>query len=156
MRRLMASVLAIAGIVSVAAVSTTAEQGRVAACSLLSREAVAKVVTPASKYILDAKPSEEPVGAKGSSCSYADLMLQVDPFARPDELRKAPGKDWQPVTGVGEAAYFHNNSDRFAELMAWSGAHHFTIQVGVPSDSSADKMKPGLIALANTILARLK
>jgi hypothetical protein len=156
MRRLMASVLAIAGIVSVAAVSTKAEQGRVAACSLLSREAIGKVVTPASKYILDAKPSEEPVGAKGSSCSYADLMLQVDPFARPDELRKAPGKDWQPVTGVGEAAYFHNNSDRFAELMGWSGAHHFTIQIGVPSDSTADKMKPGLIALANTILARLK
>jgi len=156
MLRLVTSVLAIAGAVSGAAVSVAAEQGGVAACSLLSRESIATVVTPASKYILDAKPSEEPVGAKGSSCSYADLMLQVDPFARPEELRKAPGKDWQPVTGVGEAAYFRNNSNRFAELMAWSGAHHFTIQVGVPSDSTADKLKPGMIALANSIVARLK
>jgi hypothetical protein len=125
------------------------------ACSILTRDLVAKATSPANKYVLDATPEEEPAG-QGSSCSYADLMVQIDPFARSEELRKSPGKGWQPVSGVGDTAYFHDNSGRYAEIMAWSGTHHFTIQVGVPTGDTAEKIKPNLIQLANAIIAKLK
>jgi hypothetical protein len=130
---------------------------RMHACSLLTREVVTKYGTSEGTRFLDTfKPQEDELGATGSSCEYGGINLQVDPFARADEMRKGMGKEWTPVSGVGETAYFHNNSDRYAELIVWSGAHHFTIQMGVPQGSTADAVKPKTIALANALIPSLR
>jgi hypothetical protein len=131
--------------------------GRISACSLLPRALMEKVTPgPVNKIVFEIKATEDPVGANGSACGYAGTELQIDPFARADEMRRnSPGKDWQRLTGVGDAAYFHNNSDRYAELMVWTGAHHFTIQMSVPNGSTAEAVKPNTIMLANAIIPKL-
>jgi hypothetical protein len=83
-------------------------------------------------------------------------MLQTDPFGRAEELRKSPGKEWQGVSGVGDTAYFRNNRNDYAELMVWTGAHHFTIQFGVPVGSTPEAIKPKTIELANAIIPKLR
>ena len=129
---------------------------RISACSLLSRELVRKVSPVDRKPAFELPPEEEPIGQKGSSCEYGGIGLQVNPFARADEMRKSMGKEWEPVSGVGDTAFFRNNRNLFAELLVWTGAHHFTIQMGVPTDGTAEKIKPNTIALANAIIPQLK
>ena len=129
---------------------------RINACTFLTREVVTKIAPPPNKFVLDIPPREEPIGANGSACNYASIGLQIDPFPKADALRKSPRKDWQPVSGVGDTAFFHPNRTYFAELIVWSGTHHFTIQMSVPSGSTPDKEKPKTIELARTIIAKLK
>jgi hypothetical protein len=63
--------------------------------------------------------------------------------------------NWVPVSGVGDRAYF--NGDRnYAELMGYMGRRTFTIQMGVPFQSTAENIKPNVIALANAIVPKLK
>ena len=134
---------------------------RISACSLLTDDLVTKFdTTPphlrqpeVRKHF---KATEEPVGPNGSSCDNGQIFLQVNPFARADEMRKSPGKDWQPVSGVGDTAFFHNNRDLFAELIVWTGPHHFTIQLGVPAGGKSDSIRPNVIGLANEIIPKLR
>lgn len=56
--------------------------------------------------------------------------------------------------GAGEAAFFRSNRNRYAELM-WTATHHFTLQVSVPTGSTAEAINPNTIALANAIIAKL-
>ena len=128
---------------------------KISACSLLTRDLVEKVVTGNKETLKYLKPEEQPIGTHGSFCDYG-LILQVDPFLRHDELRTSPPKDWQRVTGVGDTAYFRNNANRFAELMVWTGSHHFTIQIGVPAGSSVESVRPNTITLANAIIPKLR
>ena len=102
------------------------------ACALLTRDLVAKYDTHNPKIREMFKPEEEAIGTHGSSCSDGGILVQIDPFVRPDEMRLKPAKDWQPVAGVGDTAFFHNNANRWAELMVFTGRHHFTIQLSVP------------------------
>ena len=136
------------------------------ACSLLSRELAMKVSSEVvNKIFFDQPPREEPVGTSGSACDYAGIRLQIDPFpwsvieaAAKKNERGAGSKrsaNWIPVSGVGDRAYF-NGDTRFAELMGQAGGHTFTIQLGVPIQSTAEKMKPNVITLANAIVAKLK
>jgi hypothetical protein len=127
----------------------------ISACSLLSPELVEKF-TENKKLLKLFKPEETPVGAKGTHCEHGDIGLQVNPFARPGELRKSPGKDWQPVTGVGDTAFFRANRSDYAELLVWTGPHHFTIQLSVPSGSTPEAIKPNTIALAHAIIPKLR
>jgi len=161
MRQFIASVV-VTATVTVPAVASQSRGaastgGRIGACSLLTRDVIMKFGTENGKRFVDLlKPNEEPMGTTGSSCGYGGVQFQLDPFARSEQLRKSPGKDWQPVSGVGETAYFHNNANRWAELMVWSGAHHFTIQQDVPMGSTAEAMKPNTIALANYLITKLR
>jgi hypothetical protein len=160
MRFVMALLLVVANPASLMMAASQTEdgvfdQGRIAACSLLTPE-VAKKFTTVTQRLVIIPPSEEAMGEKGSACDYLDIRLQVDPFARADSMRKSPGKDWQPLSGVGDTAFFHNNRDRYAELMVWTGTHHFTIQMGVPDGSTAEKVKPNTIGVANAIIPKLK
>lgn len=126
------------------------------ACALLTRDLVAKYDTQNPKLREMFKPTEESVGAHGSSCDDGGIFLQVDPFARPDELRKSPGKDWHPVAGIGDAAFFRDNGGRWAELMAWTGSHHFTLQIGIPAGGTAELVKPNAAGLATALIGKLK
>ena len=157
MRQFIASALVV-GTVTAAAASQAPAAGkpRISACSLLPTDLVLKVggINPQAVKIL--KPEEEAMGTTGSACEYGDIRLQVDPFARSDDLRKSPGKDWQPVSGVGDTAFFHANGRNYAELMVWTGAHHFTIQFGVPVGSTPEAIKPKTLELANAIIPKLR
>jgi hypothetical protein len=157
MRQFIASALVV-GTVTAAAASQAPPAGkpRISACSLLPTDLVLKVggINPQAVKIL--KPEEEAMGTTGSACEYGDIRLQVDPFARSDDLRKSPAKDWQPLSGVGDTAFFHANGRNYAELMVWTGAHHFTIQFGVPVGSTPEAIKPKTIELANAIIPKLR
>ena len=159
MRHFAASVLII-GIVTAPAIASqargAASGGRIRACSLLTRDVVMKFGTDQGKRVVDlVKPLEDDLGTTGSACEYGGIGFQIDPFARTEQLRKSPGKDWQPVSGVGDTAFFRNNGNNYAELMVWSGTHHFTIQMSVPMGSTAEAIKPNTVALANAIIPKL-
>lgn len=127
------------------------------ACSLLTRELVMKVSGSVNKLVFDLPPEEEPVGKSGSACHYADITLQIDAFTpdRIDEVAKND-KEWVPVSGVGDRAYFRNNKNNYAEVIGRVGARTFTIQLGVPFQSTAEKIRPNAITLANAIVAKLR
>ena len=82
--------------------------------------------------------------------------MQVDPFVRHDDLRKSPGKDWQPVAGLGDAAFFRDNGGRWGELIVWTGSRHFTLQISVPNGGTAAAVKPNATGLATALIAKLK
>jgi hypothetical protein len=127
---------------------------RINACTLLTRDVVDKVKV--AKTVVTIPPEEKPAGAKGSYCDYGGVGLQIDPFAGADQIRKSPQKDWVPVSGVGDTAYFKNVQNVFAELIVWSGSHHFAIQMEVPVGATAEQLKPNTIQLAHLIIPKLK
>jgi hypothetical protein len=161
MRQVLAWVLVVGCSVSTATAFQARAGGsrggtRPMACALLPRELVEKYVEN-KKLFAYLKPSEEAIGANGSSCDYGSIHLQVDPFANPDVIRREATKPgWEKVTGVGDEAYFRNNGDRFAELVVMTGAHHFTIQMDINTGKTAATTRPDTIAVANAIIPRLK
>ena len=160
MRQLVVLVLMIGGLTSYAASSQSRNEvptaRRMSACTLMSRDLVEKFNTGSNQILKLMKPSEEPIGATGSACEGGNIGFQINPFARADDLRKSPGKDWQPLTGVGDTAFFRNKADTYAELMVWTGPHHFTIQLGVPPGGTVESVKPKTIGLAHAIVAKLR
>lgn len=162
MRNVIVSFVAI-GLFSSSATAWQARSGAAAgtpaikACSLLSKELAMKVSGAANKAVFDLPPQEEPAGKSGSACNYADITLQIDAFtpASIDGMAKQPGKGWEPVAGVGDRAYFHGDRN-FAQLIGYVGGRTFTVELGVPFQSTAEKMKPNVITLANAIIPKLK
>jgi len=141
-----------------AASPAPAQSGKPAirACEVLTRDVVAKFDTGNPKMRDLIPRNEEAIGSHGSSCNDGSIFVQIDPFLNSDSYRKSPAKDWQAVSGVGDTAYFHNNRDRYAELMVWSGRHHFTIQLSVPDGRTAEAVKPNTIGIATALVAKLK
>lgn len=155
----MRVIIALFSIVAcLAGANQAAAQGKSAirACEVLTPEMVQKYDTQDPKIRKLIPRDEEAIGSHGSSCNDGGIFVQINPFLRSDTYRKSPQKDWQALSGVGDTAYFHNNRDRWAELMVWSGAHHFTIQLSVPNGGTAEAVKPNTIGLANALIARLK
>ncbi|HEX8026893.1 MAG TPA: hypothetical protein VF491_00450 [Vicinamibacterales bacterium] len=148
--------LAVAGAATAQPGKPAPGKAAIRACEVLTRDVVAKFDTGNPKMRGLIPRSEEAIGSHGSSCNDGAIFVQIDPFLNSDTLRKSPPKDWQAVPGVGDTAYFHNNRDRYAELMVWTGGHHFTIQLSVPDGSTAEKVKPNTIGIAAALIARLK
>ena len=123
------------------------------ACSLLTRDLVEPFV--ANKTMLDIMPpEEEAMRGGGAACEYGVVRLQV--FPGPGAARTAPGKEWQPASGAGEAAFFRSNGNQYAEMMFWTRTHYLTLQVSVPSGSTAEAIKPKVLSLANQVIAKLR
>jgi hypothetical protein len=123
------------------------------ACSILTKDLVLPF-SPNPK-MLDLIPAEEePFGNGGTACDYGPVRLQLYP-PRTSPAKTQP-KDFQALSGAGELAYFRSNRDRYAELMVWGGVHYFTLQVSVPSGSTAEAIKPKTVTLANQVIAKLK
>src|SRR5262245_19943489 len=137
------------------------------ACALLTRDLVMKVSTEAGRKALAwAKPddsTEHMSVAKGASvCSYGSVLLVLDPFGKPEEVRKKERartepsyKDYEPVEGVGDEAYFYFNS-AFANLDVWTGSRHFSVQMGGGFEDEGKAMKPNVIALAKAVVPQLR
>jgi hypothetical protein len=153
----MAAFVLMMGCVAPPALATQARTGGpgVRACAVLTRDLV--VPFTANKQVLDLIPaSEESMGTSGSACDWGGVRLQLFPIARGQQKRTAPVKDMQPLPGAGEAAFFRSNRDRYAELVVYTAAHYFTLQVSVPTGSTAEAIKPDTVKLANAIAAKLR
>lgn len=122
------------------------------ACSILTRDLVEPFAE--NKRVLDLVPPEEEAMSSGSACEWGVVRLQLY-SARPGESHTAP-KDFQPLSGLGDTAFFRNNLNRYAELLVWSGAAYFTLQVSVPTGGTADAIKPKTVDLANAIIKKLR
>lgn len=161
MRHLLALSLAIGCL----ATSAAAFQGRTggaassataSACSILTRDLV--VPFAENKKVLDMlPPEEETLAGSGSACEWGVVRLQLYPAARgAAQKATAPNKEFQPVAGAGDAAFFRNNRNTYAELVVWTGMHYFTLQVGVPTGRTAEAIRPDVLALANAVIKKLR
>src|SRR5262245_13933222 len=167
MRCLITSLL-FAGCVSLTSgASQTPATATGQACALLTRDLAMQVSTPAGKKDLErAKPREG--GYEGmtlvngaSACAYGPILLVLDGFARPaqirTEMRTRGGprdrsgtpiyKNHEPVSGVGDEAFFDFNN-AFANLHVWAGSRQFSIQMSAGYGDEAKDLKPNVIALA--------
>lgn len=130
---------------------------RLNACTVLTPDIVA-MFTAATKATIKSPPTESPISVHGSQCDYGAIGLHIDPFAAvsADRMRKTPAKDWVPISGVGDAAYFHNVQNVMAELLVWSGSRHVGILIDVPPGSTAEQLKPAAIEVARQIIPKLR
>ena len=149
--------LVVSGLLASEGIAFQAQPGPGGACSLLSKELALKVSGAANKRIFDMPPREEKLKT-GSSCSYGDINLQIDVFSPKsiEGMRKSAEKEWAPLAGVADSAYFQDNKSRFAEVMGYVGTRTFTIQMGVPFSGTAEAMKPNAITLAKAIAEKLR
>jgi hypothetical protein len=139
-------------VAATAAGGTVAAQSPIRACEVLTRDLVIPLTE--NPQILDLiPPQEEVLGTSGTACEYGAVRLQLFPGRGGERTASADGL--QPVAGAGDGGYFRSNRDRYAELMVWTSKHALDLQVSVPSGSTAEAIKPDVIALANAILAKL-
>ena len=127
------------------------------ACALLTPELVKKVHV-ASKRSDAAAPKEVDLGRTKAACEWGVIMLQVDPItpAEIDKLAKPGDKSWEVVSGVGDAAYFHNVSNVMGELFVRVGPRTLGVLMDIPSGSTAASFKPTFIEVAKAVVPKLR
>jgi hypothetical protein len=125
---------------------------KIAVCKLLPTAEIKKHL-PWKPLLDQFPPEEEAIGTWGSSCNYPSVMIQVLPSSSRmiEEARKKGGLE--PVAGIGEEAYFHNNLNRYAELYVKSGKYLLTLQSSWDGKDAA--VKSGTLSLAKALLAKL-
>lgn len=163
MNRCFTATFIAAGLVSVNLVSPLAQSrtsqplptagSPIHACSLLPKEEVKKQL-PWLPVLDQMRIEEEPIGAAGSSCNYPSVMIQVLPFSQRmiDIARNKGGLE--PISNVGDEAYFHNNANEYAELYVRSGKHLLTLQANW--DGKVGSVKSGVVNLAKALVVRLR
>jgi hypothetical protein len=167
--------LLVVGCVSATALAFHSRSGGASAgqaCELLTRDLVMKVSPDARKKTLEReKPVDDPFAKElqaagqpvklGTSCKYGPVMLQLDPFAQPAPARSAlqartrPYEAFEPVPGVGDAAFFRANSST-ASMYVWSGTRHFLVEIVAGFMDDAKTLKPNSIELAKGIAFQLR
>ena len=159
MNRLIARFAATAGFAATTllpgpALSQAAPQP-IKVCPLVSKADVKKNIP--WKDVLDQMPvDEEAVGTTGSSCNYPTVHVQVLAFRQ--SFIDTMGKDTKldPVSGVGDAAWFRNNKNRFAELAVKVGPRLLTLQADIPDGGTIESVKPGMLNLAKLYVGKLR
>ena len=124
-------------------------------CGLLPKDEVKKLI--GGNQVFDMMPpEEEALGTYGSSCNYPGVMVQVLPFQQGtiDSARKR-GK-LESVAGVGDEAYLYENPAGYLELYAKVGPRLLTLQRSVGMGLTAGSVRPGVIALANALVPKLR
>jgi hypothetical protein len=124
----------------------------VRACSLLSKEEVKRHVPWEAMF--DAMELEEnAIGDSGSSCSYPTAEIQVLPSSSRiiDIARERGGLE--PLSGLGDEAYFHNNADEYAEVFVRAGRYIVTVQAD--AEDGIDSTRPKAVSLARALVASL-
>lgn len=121
-------------------------------CSLLPKEEVKRHV-PWIDVLDHMEPEEEAIGDSGSSCNYPSVHIQVLPASsRILEIARERG-GLERISGIGDEAYFYNNSDEYAEIYVRAGRHILTVQADV--NDQIESVKPGALNLARALVARL-
>ena len=126
-------------------------------CALLTPEVVKNVSVASKKNTNPAAPTEMQLGA-GLACVWGEITLQVDPVtpAQLEKLPKTSSGTWEPVKGVGDAAWFHNVRDMIGELFVRVGGRTFGVLIEIPVGSTAAAFKPNFITVANAIVPKLR
>jgi hypothetical protein len=62
----------------------------------------------------------------------------------------------EPVAGVGDEAYLYENPAGYAELYVRSDKRFLTIQRSVDVGQTVASVRPGMMALANALVAKLR
>ena len=158
MRQFVVSALVVGTVTSIglAAQAPAAGKPRISACSLLPADLVVKVGGISPQMAKALPPREEASGPNGTECNFGQIRLLVDPVIGSGASRQPPGKNWQPLPGVGDTAFYRANGGTFAEIVAWTAAHHFFLSFTVPTGSSVDATKPKAIELAQAITPKLR
>ena len=131
---------------------TAAGAKPVSACALITPDLAEKYNNKETlKYL---KPEEAPMGS-GVRCDYGRIGLMLYP-AGGGPVRQSPGKEWQPVPGVGQMAFFYNRNNTYAEVMTFTASRTFGIQLGKRTGATMDETKAEAIALANALVAKLQ
>jgi hypothetical protein len=129
----------------------TAAAPRIRACAILTKDDVRKHV-PWNDVVNGMAPEEEAVGASGSSCNYPSVFIQVLPRGKATG-QPIQGATLEPISGVGDEAYFRSNLNRYAELYVRAGRHTVTLQAN--ADGDIDTAKTRVISLARALIAKL-
>ena len=153
MNRSAARSLILVAAVSAYPVHAQNKPQRIAVCSLLPKAEVRKHL-PWKDIVDSMAPEEEAVGADGSSCNYPSVLVQVFPAVRLVRGQPSTQPGWQPLSGVGDEAWFRANRTEYAELYVKTATHTLTIQAN--ADGNVDAVKPGAISLAKAFLAKLR
>ena len=158
MRQMLVPVFLSTCLLSSALAQTGPARPGIKPCSLLTRELVEKASAAGKQTIAAAKPQEVSLGASGLACQWGDVMLQVDPYpaSRLGELSKSDPKNWESISGVGDAAYFHNVKDAMAEMFVRVGPRTVAILIDVPVGSKAAAVKPKAVELAQALVPKLR
>lgn len=128
---------------------------RIRVCSILTREIVMRVSTPDGKALAErARPIDDPV-PDIASCQIGRASLMVDPFPRPEATRKSLGKQWQPVPGIGDAAYYMGDKS-FGNLYVFASPRNFSIEISVGPSDTPEGVKASAIALAKEVAPKLR
>jgi hypothetical protein len=122
------------------------------ACSLLPKEEVKRHV-PWEAMFDFMEPEEDAIGDSGSSCGYPSVHVQVLPSSsRIVEIARERG-ELETISGIGDEAYFYNNSDEYAEVYVRAGRFVLTVQADV--NDGIEAVRPGALNLARALVARL-
>jgi hypothetical protein len=136
-------------------VAQAGQPARVAACKLLSKEEVKKILPWQAMF--DQMPIEEdPIGTTGSSCNYPSATIQILAYTQRffDGVR-TQGK-LEPIAGVGDEALFFANPRGYAELYVKAGDRIVTVQANTGPKETIESLKPGVITLAKALIAKLR
>ena len=158
MRQMLVPVVLSTCLLSSALAQTGPARPEIKPCSLLTRELVEKASAAGKHTIAAAKPEEVSLGASRRGCQWGDVLVQVDPYpaSRLGELSKSDPKNWESISGVGDAAYFHNVKDAMAEMFVRVGPRTFAILIDVPVGSKAAAVKPKAVELAQALVPKLR
>jgi hypothetical protein len=158
MRRIPSIALALAGVVGVLGHQALAAQAPppVKVCTLLSKAEVKKLVGGWNAVLDQFEPEEEAIGTTGSSCNYPVVMVQVLLYSQGTiDAAKKRGR-LETVTGVGDEAYLYDNPAGYAELYVKVGARLLTLQRSLGQGGTMASVRPGVVALANAYVAKLR
>ena len=148
---------AVSAVAIVAAAIASAEAGQAAsACTFFTKDELRPFIRNPVFDVMN--PEENRVG-NGSACSYAGVILQVDPFPF-SVIQSAAAKEkagYESVAGLGDAAIFHHNTRaNAAEIAVRVGQRVFTAQVSIASGEAIDAAKARSIGMARAAVAKLR
>ena len=153
--RVMAVVGVVCGVSPQPDIAAQSPTAGIKVCGLLPRADVKRLIN--GNQVFDMlPPEEEPLGTYGSSCNYPGVMIQLMPFQQGtiDTMRKR-GR-LEPVSGVGDEAWLYDNPAGYAELYVRIDKRFLTLQRDIDRGQTLASVRPGVIALANALVAKLR
>jgi hypothetical protein len=97
-----------AAAIGMAALASAEARQAITACTLFTKDELRPFIRNRVFELM--QPQEDRV-VNGSSCSYAGVTIQLDPFPM-SVIQSAASKDkanYETIPGVGDQAYYHRN-----------------------------------------------
>jgi hypothetical protein len=138
------------------------------ACSLATNAEIEKLT--GRRLYSDPEPTSLAGGA-GSACAYGTGKAQIVLFSGPRSQElwngylKTFGKDKEarhPTPAAGDGAYiiYPKPRDKYEDtiglLVVSAGSHTLGISLAAETGQPAESVQPGLVALANAVVAKLR